>query len=195
MSFYPYSQPFNDDEIAILTEYLHVLRPLALAIDKLQGQNEAYYGFLIPVLEQLNYQINQLDDLQFTSALATAVKSGLKKRFGDILKQDMVLAYDEIMATVTHPQFRLSLIKPERREKVEKELIAEAQVFCPSSPKEPASKKPKLDPYFSFSYDDLLASNSSAVTNADVKKEVRDFLEDKNLGTIDMLHKYPNVKK
>ena len=140
-----------------------------------------------------------MDDLHYTRPLSDAVLYGLNKRFGDLLEQDKKTAYDALLATATHPQFRLSQIKPELRPFVQDAIISEAQELQnpPSPDTPPAPKKPKVDPYFSFSYDDVSKSKQSTRKDNDIKIEVLRFLEDdkEDSSSVQMLHRYPAVKR
>jgi len=39
-------------ELYFLKEYCDVLKPLAMGLDKLQGENHCYFGTLLPTLEK-----------------------------------------------------------------------------------------------------------------------------------------------
>ena len=80
--------PFKDAGIEFLEEYVIVLRPLAAAIDILQGDNNCYLGYLLPTLlivkKSMRARIN--GSLVHAQSLASATKLGLQQRFGIYLR-------------------------------------------------------------------------------------------------------------
>ena len=52
-------QELNESEVKLLHEYCTVLEPIAIAIDKLQGEQLSFYGYAIPVLRQTEALLNK----------------------------------------------------------------------------------------------------------------------------------------
>ena len=49
---------FNEREIVFLTEYCAVLKPLSRGLDILQGEDNCFYGTLLPTFETIIKKIN-----------------------------------------------------------------------------------------------------------------------------------------
>ncbi|KAK9528211.1 hypothetical protein VZT92_014696 [Zoarces viviparus] len=64
--------PFKEVELDYLAEYCKILRPIAVAIDRLQGQISCYYGELIPPLFAVLHDL-QASNLRHTSPLLQAI--------------------------------------------------------------------------------------------------------------------------
>jgi hypothetical protein len=106
---------FKDQELDFIDEYIAVLRPIATALDRLQGdksESMSYMGALMPTLltvQQKLAEISQSQSLVFCKPLANALLDGLQKRFGHLLSFDSA-ANDYIIAAVAHPFFKLRWI-------------------------------------------------------------------------------------
>lgn len=100
--------PFKESELDFLEEYLMCLKPIALALDRLQGEKNCFYGDLLPTLLTTNARLTAVDEskLRYCVPLITAVTSGFRNRFGKYLSLDPEVT-DAIMASVSHPFFKL----------------------------------------------------------------------------------------
>ena len=179
-------------ELNFLKEYQEALQALAMALDKLQGQNECYYGFVIPVLRQVEKQLMErlADSMTFTEPMVRAALAGLRKRFGPLLDQHPS-QIDALLATVSHPQFKLKPIRRELRDDIKSQLLVEAELLSPKSPTAKPGKK--TDNYFQFT-DDEEDSDTDFSEKNKISIEVCQYLEDQRT-SIDILHKYPAVKR
>ena len=76
-------EPFNaDDDVTVLKEYAMVMAPIAKSLDKLQGEEDAYLGVLLPTIA---ITLRKLDDikegLRFCGELVDAIQAAIKRRF------------------------------------------------------------------------------------------------------------------
>ena len=82
---------FKDIELDFIDEYISVMRPVAIALDRLQGnkaESNAFMGALIPTLLMIKQKLTDLEQstsLAHCSPLASALLQGLEKRFGVLL--------------------------------------------------------------------------------------------------------------
>ncbi|CAG5090554.1 Protein of unknown function [Cotesia congregata] len=100
------------DDFRFMEEFLHCHRPIAQALDILQGDKVASYGFLLPTListknrliecQKLNFQY--CDDL--VNGLITALETRFKNMF-EVVEEGRNAA----IAAATHPQFKLEWLK------------------------------------------------------------------------------------
>ena len=68
-------------EVTFLKEYSEVMRPLAQALNLLQGEENMFMGFLLPTLTALKQKLNKLSNqLTLCRPLLEAVLRGLQKR-------------------------------------------------------------------------------------------------------------------
>jgi hypothetical protein len=75
---------FTSGDILFLKEYAKVMEPVAVALDMLQGEEQAYLGCLLPTLAVTIMKLEGVDTrhLAYCSPLVQALLAGIQKRFG-----------------------------------------------------------------------------------------------------------------
>ena len=86
--------------------YVKVMKPVAAAMDLLQGEGDCYIGHVIPTIKGIQHKLWLLND-KSTIPLINAINNGLCKRFGDILTSN-----DYNVATMFIPKFKLNYLQP-----------------------------------------------------------------------------------
>lgn len=85
-----------------------MLKPIAIAIDHLQGQSSCPYGELIPTLFAVQAKLHDMQalNLRYCSHILQAIITGFEKMFSSFLqlKSD---GNEAILATATHPFFKM----------------------------------------------------------------------------------------
>ncbi|XP_011868497.1 PREDICTED: uncharacterized protein LOC105562341 [Vollenhovia emeryi] len=181
---------FKDVELNYLEECIAVLSPIALALDRLQSENECYYGILMPNLFSLKLRMRMLHEknLRFLDSVVSILISSLERRFEDFFHFSPTVN-NAIIASCLHPSFKLKwLPKTMSCEEVSRfrnlcnaaidELVPLETTIISNSSK---------DEFFIFN-----ESNSLQQSNSD--SELVSFFNDKQK-TLDILNKYPRVKK
>jgi hypothetical protein len=115
--------------LEFLTEYSATLRPIALALDRLQREKQCYYVELLPTLLTTNIKLMQLEldnRMRHCLPLTHAVTEGFRRRISAYLSLDPSVN-DSIMASISHPFFKLrwtTLVKesPYSKEELTKKL-------------------------------------------------------------------------
>ncbi|KAL7859594.1 hypothetical protein SRHO_G00147410 [Serrasalmus rhombeus] len=93
----------TDQEYQFLREYCTVMKPLTVALDILQGEDNCFYGTLLPTLETLITKTLDLKTgLQILGDLPEAVVKAIKARFAEMLQSETA-----VLAVVTLPRFKL----------------------------------------------------------------------------------------
>lgn len=91
-------------EMGFLVEYTAVMKPVAMALNILQGESSVHMGFLLPTLYQLQEKLKRLESsCKMFRPLVDALWEGIQKRFGDIMKEPKLIA-----AAILLPRFRTS---------------------------------------------------------------------------------------
>jgi hypothetical protein len=184
----------KDTEIEFLEEYKKVLEPIAIALDRLQGDKSCFYGMLLPTLLTIKRQLTKITNLKFCAALLDEVTRGLQKRFENMFALDKS-ANEAIIAACCHPLFKLRWLPVTAdKDRIQMLLLNAAKALSPSlSPSAPPTthKEDSADGYFEFFERGDEPTPASANT---VDLEVLHFLSDTRV-SVDMLSSYPAVLK
>uniref|UniRef100_T1IVN7 HAT C-terminal dimerisation domain-containing protein n=1 Tax=Strigamia maritima TaxID=126957 RepID=T1IVN7_STRMM len=111
----------SSQELIFLDEYLKVMIHLAQALDRLQGESDCYMGILLPtILTATNRLKSEEPRLKVVKPLVKAILTGLETRFGHYFHDK-----EFILATVTHPKFKLEWLPIDRREEVKRDFLGQ----------------------------------------------------------------------
>lgn len=92
----------NTAELGFLAEYATVVKPVAMALNLLQGESSVHMGFLLPTLYQLQDKLKKLESsCKVCQPLLKALHGGILKRFGEVMKEPELIA-----AAILLPKFR-----------------------------------------------------------------------------------------
>ena len=89
--------------------------PVAKALDKIQGEDQAYLGILLPTVAATILRLKELNfkGLVYCSPLIEALLAGIDKRFGFLLEDEECQ-----LAAAFHPRFRLIWLEKYNNTKV-----------------------------------------------------------------------------
>ena len=80
------------------------MKPVAQALDILQGEERAYFGVLLPTLAMCLKKLNHVQTtINICKPLLAATENGIKKRFGESLN-----SMENQLASAFHPCFKLA---------------------------------------------------------------------------------------
>ncbi|XP_051800722.1 uncharacterized protein LOC127532731 [Acanthochromis polyacanthus] len=180
----------SEREHKFLSEYCSVMKPLSIALDILQGEDNCYYGCLLPTLEVLMSKVLALQPSlsRMTAGLPDVIVQSIKTRFASVLENK-----DAQLAAVTLPKFKLRWLKEEhKKDSLKTLLITECrtsmdtqQEVLPfvSKPQASSSNKSEID-FFAFE-DDHPTSRSC-------ESEIFGYFQ--SGCEVDILHQFPNIK-
>lgn len=122
----------------IMKDYCTCMRPVALALDILQGEDRACQGYILPVLYEINAA---LDDVlrdgfasEYGSKFHEVLVSSLDSRFKDMMRIGNQNK-DLILAAAIHPNFKLSWIQNENDKEYAQNLLINECIEMASSSK------------------------------------------------------------
>ena len=151
---------FRQTEVEFLCEFAEAVKPVACALDRLQGDKNSFYGELTPALLNVESKLLSLQStggLKYCTPLVDALLRGLTKRFGSFLQlntQDPQVVH-AIIASTSHPYFKLRWLelKPAlcaKEDDIKRFVIAAMEAGQdPSSSENSASSDP--DDFYQFS--------------------------------------------
>ncbi|XP_076044376.1 zinc finger BED domain-containing protein 4-like isoform X2 [Oratosquilla oratoria] len=187
---------FLSHEFEYLEEFKTTLAPIAKAIDHLQGSKGSYYGELIPTLLTAERQLEQTQAMTFNycTPLLSAVILGFKNRFGKYLNLDPHIN-EAVLATVTHPYFKLRWIRMKESWDVQDTTYAVQETFMRTArgfkmnvDENASPPSCAHDDYFSF--DKTPSGNSTSETQ---EMMVLTYLQDPDTN-LKSLHNHPLIR-
>ena len=184
---------FSDKEITFLNEYCTVLKPLARGLDILQGEDDCFFGTLLPTLETIIKKIKVVKPnlSSMTTGLVDCIDNAIEHRFRNIFESN-----DCILAAVVLPKFKLKWVESQRKKDEYKQMLLQAMheytddevMVTPEIQEESLKVSKKNDDFYEFKSDDESSSHNSCI-----EVEAREYLS--NAKTVKCLHKYPTIKK
>uniref|UniRef100_A0A3B3QSQ4 HAT C-terminal dimerisation domain-containing protein n=1 Tax=Paramormyrops kingsleyae TaxID=1676925 RepID=A0A3B3QSQ4_9TELE len=184
----------TEREHQFIREYCTVMKPLTVALDILQGEDNCLHGTLLPTVETLIFKTLELKSgLQILVDLPEAVVTAIKTRFAEVLESE-----DAVLAAVTLPKFKLRWLRTQdRKDKAKASLLAECRklVLDPdqqagtstSTPTRHQSRDSAIEDEF-FSFEDEDDTSSTA------ESEVADYFKS-GAQEIDSLNGFALIKK
>lgn len=191
---------FKDNEIEYLSEYISCLKPIANAIRSLEGDQDIYYGCLLPELMRIRRMLNSLksDKPKYCSSLIDTIEKSVNKRFNCHLDLDAPSAKSAILAAVSHPFFKLKWVPKHKRENVKKIFTDEVRKIKNKEQKREAENASEKQHEQNESYYLFEESSDSSITNDGNSNtsdlELLHYLTDSD-NNLNCLHKYPSIKK
>ena len=155
---------FNEKELNFLKEYYDVLKPLAMGIDKLQGEDNCYFGTLLPTLETIikKVKVAKPSLSSATVGLVGCIETAIKCCFQVIFETE-----DPILAAVVLPKFKLKWVESQKKKDEYKQMLLQAmeeqsdkevEATPESQEASQGSKSKKGDSFFDFDDDEEYTS-------------------------------------
>lgn len=101
---------FTDDELLYLKDLKRASKPVAVALDVIQGEDDVYAGIAIPLIVKTKQKLinikndtNASENLKF---LATTLENSVEKRFNSVI-EDVHMQ----VATALHPLFKFKFFE------------------------------------------------------------------------------------
>ena len=184
---------FSDREITFLKEYYAILKPFARGLHILQGEDNCFFGTLLPTLETIIKKVKAVKPSlsSMTMGLVDCIENAIKHRFQRIFEHN-----DPILAAVVLPKFKLKWVESQKKKEEYKQMLLHVMqehaddeaIVTPERQEESQKASNKKDDFYEFKSDDEISSQNSSI-----EVEVNEYLS--NAKRIECLHKYPTIKK
>ncbi|XP_034534155.1 uncharacterized protein LOC117808543 [Notolabrus celidotus] len=172
----------NPAEMGYLAEYAAVMKPVAMALNILQGESSVHMGFLLPTLHQLQDKLKKLESTcKVCGPLIDALLNGIQKRFGEIMKEPELIA-----AAILLPKFRTSWTTEDSILKAGLNYIKNHLDTDLELDDEACTNSSQSDE------DDFFASMRAGRSETG---ELERYLSCPSTGGMDLLHSFPQIKK
>ena len=193
--------PLRDSDFKFIVEYLQCLRPVAKAIDTLQGEKHCFYGFLLPniiLLRRKLQSIQQDNNLDYCLMILFDLNRNLERRFKDFFEIEGNGKFAAV-AAVLQPQFKvrwvryLSIAAQERVKQATMEAAKEASTRQPRSNDEKPSRVEHDD--YDFGEDvEIAASENFSLEESKTELEMRTFMSEPCCQEMSAINKFPEIK-
>ncbi|KAJ8706986.1 hypothetical protein PYW08_011120 [Mythimna loreyi] len=102
------SSQLRQNEFHYIQEYLKCSKPIAEALDILQGEKDMYYGLLLPCLLSLRRKLQKLcnENFVYCNSLARTHLESVNNRFNDIFDFCTTKAQNAAIAAMSLPRFK-----------------------------------------------------------------------------------------
>jgi len=78
----------TEAEMTFLKSYVHVMKPVSIAMDLLQSEQECCIGHVIPTIMGIQQKLKSMTVDPAVNPLVTALSNGLSTRFKDMFDDD-----------------------------------------------------------------------------------------------------------
>lgn len=193
---------FKDTDLEFLAEYIECVKPIAEALDRLQGEKNCFYGELLPVLLQTQKKLQKLQHrhLKYCAKLVGVLLEGLNKRFSEYFDFSYQVN-DAVLAAVSHPFFKLRWVPKERKNDVKKLLVNEVEslqtevVSATRNNSMNISETTRSESFFAFEGG---SSSDESIANTSVKNSIElqclQYLQNEDT-CFDSLDTFPMIKE
>lgn len=119
----------SSSEFKFMEEYVTIMEPIASGIEILEA-TQCYYAILIPTIYAIRDQLEDMRSTHFEHCepLLEKVITGLYKRFGYLFDLNNPRAKTAILATCSHPYFKMRWLAPDQRNKETVNFLQEMMV-------------------------------------------------------------------
>ncbi|KAG0728881.1 hypothetical protein GWK47_003602 [Chionoecetes opilio] len=129
---------FDDQDKQVLQEYCKVMKPLANCLDRLQTEENAYLGVLLPTLTLMRVALERMEEARGDQALTYAkpwcVPSCDRRATREDLTtgQRMFKDLDLLMASALHPNYGMTTfnsVAPNMKEEIFQRIVKEMKAL------------------------------------------------------------------
>lgn len=106
---------FSEEDMRFLKEYTMILEPIATAIEYLQ-KNNCHFSTILPMVYSMTENLTAMTtngEIQLCQPLLTAILDGIKQYFEYLFDFNNEKCIPAIIATCTHPFFKMRWLKGE----------------------------------------------------------------------------------
>lgn len=188
---------FSAIELEYLEEFIEVLKPIATALDYLQGDN-CYYGKLLPTLMSVRTRLDRLqgNSLRHFTVIVSQLKESLERRFDKFFKLSPEIN-EAILASCYHPSYKMrwfpESITTDERQRIQNlaihalETNSKKHVMMHESSRSSTTSK-EDDDFIVF-----VNRESDKPQTSKMELELVSFLNDRSK-ELTILERYPNIK-
>lgn len=100
----------DKEDWVMINIYVRVMRPVAVALDRLQGEKECGQGFILPTLFTMKHQLKSLEGGNILKPCRDNMLRAIDKRFGSYFQIDNYNK-EMLLSSASSPRFRTDFIE------------------------------------------------------------------------------------
>lgn len=184
-----------DDEFIYIDEHLQCTKPIAEALDILQGETFSYYGIVLPTLVTVRRKLEKLNalDFHYCKPIVQKLLENVNRRFADFFTFSSETSLNAAIAAIAHPEFKNRWLACVSRECNDKVLTAFKDCVSAEIPRRHVTDNNITENcptnFFDFGEEDVI--NSSHISEAEV--QIANFFNDRR-NMLHMLNTYEAIK-
>lgn len=182
---------------AISHEYIKVMKPIAVSLDRLQGDKTASQGYIAPTLRAMKFHIAALEGPTLLTMFKKAALDVIQKRFARYLEISHQ-SKDIILAAVSLPIFKTNFIENPLDERRVRDMLREeclvqsnGEEVAPSVAESNIDLNAQDDFFICCSHNDTQRRNS---IESNLNSEIARYCCDERK-EMRILNEYPNIRK
>lgn len=190
-------EPLDEADWVVIKAYLKVMEPVAISLDKLQGQRNCGQGYILPTLFSMRHRIFNLCGINIMADFIEAMKRSINDRFKNIFQINDANR-DLVVAALCIPRFKANFIADESLYILVRNMLLIECVKLSTS--ECSNEDETNGDNLEEEIDDFYLSFSSrrslrrVSVEQNIEIEISRFLEDDRKEN-SILNEYPNIKK
>jgi len=185
----------SERELLFLEEFQSVSKPIAYALDLLQGENGLFMGVTLPALKRMNSMLLEMkNSTKYCNKFVDACLDGIDKRFGKLLEVNTTAPSDLVFAAMSHPGFKLRWLNSDQHDQLKQCFLKVCQKHAAILELGPANSQDSISPTNPLLDFSSIDSNCNPVSKYDVELECVRFFSDVR-SNLDVLKDYPTVLK
>lgn len=188
-------EKLTNEDWVIISCYLKVMKPLADALDRLQGDKHCGQGYIMPTLRSMKHLISSLEGGNLMKSFVETMLSVIDKRFANYLEINYI--NEEIaVAAITTPRFKLSFIERDSECDTAKRVLLRYCVDMTETHENELNNERSIESNeddFYVSYMERQSVRRNSQEN-DIELEILRFFDDRRKN-LEMLNDFPTIKK
>lgn len=189
-------QFLNAADLAVINEYLRVMSPIAAALDRLQGEQTASQGYIMPTLISMKYKVSALQGGNLLQSFRKTALDAINKRFSKYMLVNEV-SRSLVLAAVSIPQFKTSFIESVVDQRIAHQMLVDMcistqQIECVSNVNHTETAAVEKEDDFFISFANTSNQRRSSLEDS-IAGEVTRYIND-DRKDISILNEYPAMK-
>lgn len=183
----------TNDDWSVVAAYLKVMEPIAMSLDKLQGEENVNQGYILPTMKTMRHKINLVDGGTISKNFKEVLLRVIDRRFERYFKINEN-SRELVIAAVCTPRFKTNFIEHEADIELARKMLITECVRHKNALETDTTQDTAVsnddDFYLSFSSGRLFRRSSVELT---IEGEVDRFLND-GRRDIKILNEYPSIR-